>query len=522
MSRTAHKLLMTKVADDFEVEQSIILEDDSTSYLSRTPSSASNQKTWTWSGWIKRGNITTSASQQLFSAYDNSSGNNATWLSCYFRGSSASDTDALSVSAWDTNYRITSRLFRDSAAWYHVVVAYDTTQATADNRVKIYINGVQETSFATKNNPAQNFDGAINSTVEHRLGSVNYSAAPSYFDGYMAEVHFIDGTALTPSSFGQAGTALEWVPKEVKSVTYGTNGFYLKFIDSYPGLVAATGGTITTDGDYKVHTFNSSGTFTVTSTSGGDAAVDFLVIAGGGGGGGYAGGGGGGAGGYRTSYGPSGGGAGAELPLVVTAQAYTVTVGAGGTAATGWYNNGSDYGSSAGGQGANSVFSSITSIGGGGGGASGGSKPPTTGGSGGGGTVTTSYNAGAAGTANQGYAGGNGSVVGSNSDIGGGGGGAGSVGETGTTSTTSGDGGSGVASSITGSSVTRAGGGGGAGYTSGYRGEGQHGGGDGASTGETPAAGTANTGGGGGARGGAWSPAAAGGSGVVIIRYKFQ
>ncbi|SVD20573.1 uncharacterized protein METZ01_LOCUS373427, partial [marine metagenome] len=295
----------------------------------------------------------------------------------------------------------------DSAAWYHVVLAVDTTQATADDRIKIYINGVQETSFSVKNNPAQNANLGVNSTIQHRLGSVNYSSAPSYFDGYMAEVHFIDGTALTPASFGKTGAALEWLPKEVVGVTYGTNGYYLKFIEAYPGLVAATGGTITTDGDYKVHTFNSSGTFTVTSTSGGDAAVDFLVIGGGGGGGGYAGGGGGGAGGYRTSYGTSGGGAGAELPLVVTAQAYTVTVGAGGTAGTGWYNNNSDYGSSAGGQGANSVFSSITSIGGGGGGASGGSKPATTGGSGGGGTITSSA-AGAAGTANQGYAGGNG------------------------------------------------------------------------------------------------------------------
>ena len=507
MSRTAHKLLMAKDPDDYEIEQSLVFDDGDTAYLSRTPSSASNRKTWTFSAWIKRSNLVDCA---IFAAHDDI-GASGGWTNFQIW------EDTLYFNEWSTNYRRTTRKLRDVAAWYHVVCALDTTQATAANRVKMYINGVEETSFSVNNNPSQNADLGVNNTIPHRIGSVNYSSGPAYFDGYMAEVHFIDGTALTPTSFGETGANNEWVPKEVKNVTYGTNGFYLKLADAYPGLVTATGGTITTDGDYKVHTFNSSGTFTVTSTSGGDAAVDFLVIAGGGGGGGYAGAGGGGAGGYRTSYGTSGGGAGAELPLAVTAQAYTVTVGAGGAASVGTSN---PYVSTAGGQGANSVFSSVTSTGGGGGGASGGSKPATTGGSGGGGTITSSA-AGAAGTANQGYAGGNG-VDGGNNAIGGGGGGAGSVGEVGGENSALGDGGSGVASSITGSSVTRAGGGGGAGYTSGYRGEGQHGGGNGASQGETPTAGTANTGGGGGGQGGAWSPSAAGGSGVVIIRYKFQ
>ena len=497
----------------YDIEQSLLFDKGDAAYLHRTPGSASNRKTWTWSGWVKRVETHGSNILTLFSA----DGNSDNSYICFY-------LDDIYINDYDydgggTKWQLTTNAkYRDYSAWYHIVFAVDTTQGTASNRLKLYVNGEQVTSFSTATYPTQNYDGYVNSTLTHKIGS-SFTGATAYtLGGYMAEVHFIDGTALTPSSFGETDSATgQWIPKEVKGVTYGTNGFYLKFVDTYPGIVAATGGTITTDGDYKVHTFNSSGTFTVTSTSGGDAAVDFLVIAGGGGGGGYAGAGGGGAGGYRTSYGTSGGGAAAESPLAVTAQAYTVTVGAGGAASVGTSN---PYVSTAGGQGANSVFSSVTSIGGGGGGASGGSKPATTGGSGGGGTITSSA-AGAAGTANQGYAGGNG-VDGGNYAIGGGGGGAGSVGEVGGENSALGDGGSGVASSITGSSVTRAGGGGGAGYTSGYRGEGQHGGGNGASQGETPTAGTANTGGGGGGQGGAWSPSAAGGSGVVIIRYKFQ
>ena len=504
----------------YDIEQSLLFDKGDAAYLHRTPGSASNRKTWTWSGWVKRVETHGSNILTLFSA----DGNSDNSYICFY-------LDDIYINDYDydgggTKWQLTTNAkYRDYSAWYHIVFAVDTTQGTASNRLKLYVNGEQVTSFSTATYPTQNYDGYVNSTLTHKIGS-SFTGATAYtLGGYMAEVHFIDGTALTPSSFGETDSATgQWIPKEVKGVTYGTNGFYLKFVDTYPGIVAATGGTITTDGDYKVHTFNSSGTFTVTSTSGGDAAVDYLVIAGGGSGGGYYQAGGGGAGGYRTSYGTvSGGGCGPESPLAVTAQAYTITVGAGGAATSASpTTRGNQGGASTIAAGGSTL---IATVGGGGGGSAGATtKAPTTGGSGGGGTWVGSGGAGAAGTACEGFAGGLSSDNNSNNDSGGGGGGAGALGNGGTGNTTGGDGGAGLASSITGSSVYRGGGGGGAGYTQNYRGEGEHGGGTGGSYNESgyPTAGTANTGGGGGGQGGYTQASGAGGSGVVIIRYRFQ
>lgn len=264
------------------------------------------------------------------------------------------------------------------------------------------------------------------------------------------------------------------------------------------GFITATGGTITTDGNYKVHTFTSSGTFTVTA---GSEPIDILVVAGGGGGGGDGGGGGGGAGGYKYMTG-----------VTYGTGAYTVTVGAGGSGGASAGNGTS---------GGNSVFDVITSTGGGfgtyfagGNGASGGS-----GGGGGGGA---GQNGGAASPSGQGNAGGNGAN--SPPRVGGGGGGCNAAGGNGTGST-SGSGGNGCSNSITGSSVTYAGGGGGGnGSGSSGQGSGGTGGGGNGSANGSGSAGTANTGGGGGGGGPASSgfTGGNGGSGVVIVRYQFQ
>ena len=255
----------------------------------------------------------------------------------------------------------------------------------------------------------------------------------------------------------------------------------------------ATGGTITTDGSYKVHTFNSSGTFAVSSI-GTIRDVEYLAIAGGGGGEN----GGGGAGGYLTATG-----------LSITAQSYSVTVGAGGARDS---------------AGANSIFSSITATGGGQGGNY--SDAGSTGGSGGGGgwnTLNVVMSGGSAtASPSQGNAGGNSSGTGYAN--GGGGGGAGGIGVNGhATNGAGGTGGAGLSSSITGSAVLRGGGGGGGVETSTTQSTASHGGGAGGqgTTGNN-AAGTANTGGGGGGGGHSTHVGKAGGSGVVIIRYQFQ
>lgn len=264
-------------------------------------------------------------------------------------------------------------------------------------------------------------------------------------------------------------------------------------------FIVATGGTITTDGNFKVHTFTTSGTFQITSGSG---VVDSLVVAGGGGGGANGGGSGGGAGGLRyTSPGSTYG-----------TGSYTVTVGAGGAVSSG-------AGTNPGVSGGNSVFDTITATGGGGGGR-GGDAAGVNGGSGGGG-----YPTGGTGVAGQGNSGGVATNSNSNSDGGGGGGGAGAGGGNGSgVGGSGGAGGAGSANSITGASVTYAGGGGGA-NNAGSAGAGGSGGGGTGGVGVggacVPGAnGAANTGGGGG--GSCSTGGGNGGSGVIIVRYQFQ
>ena len=266
----------------------------------------------------------------------------------------------------------------------------------------------------------------------------------------------------------------------------------------------AIGGTITTDGSYWIHTYTSSGLFTPQESI---DNVDYLVVAGGAGGG-YDGGGGGGAGGLRSTVTATGGGGSLESKLSLYKQDYTVTVGAGGSGSTAYSSKGSN--------GSNSVFSSVTSTGGGGGGTestnSNNSQNGATGGSGGGscrgGTVGS-------GTSSQGYDGGAGA-----SGYGGGGGGAGAVGNAYNAGSNPGYGGIGVAIAISGSSTYYAGGGG-ASVSSGSGSGGTGGGGAGGQGTGQPTAGTANTGGGAGGGGGSSGnkPGAAGGSGIVIVRY---
>jgi hypothetical protein len=355
---------------------------------------------------------------------------------------------------------------------------------------------------------------AANAT-SNTFGSFNIYI-PNYASSNYKSVN-VDAVGENNSSTqGDVGNLLEvglWSSTAaITSITVGAysasmtqySTFYLYGIaklGTTPAIVPyATGGdTILTDGTYWYHTFLSSGTFTPQKAM----SCDYLVVAGGGGGGGGMGGG-GGAGGLRSTVTATGGGGSLETALTLDLDtAYTVTVGAGG-ASTGTYSSTS---------GSNSVFSTITSTGGGAGGGYG--SNGNTGGSGGGGGATAT--AGGSGTANQGFAGF--SAVGTG---GGGGGGAGQAGNAGS-SGKGGIGGNGVATSISGSSVTYGGGGGG-GSTSGQTGAdgGSGGGGRGADgNASNNTAGTANTGGGGGggASGSSDRPGQSGGSGIVIVRY---
>jgi hypothetical protein len=164
---------------------------------------------------------------------------------------------------------ITSQVFRDVSSWYHIVVVLDTTQATASNRAKIYVNGSQVTAFSTATYPNQNDEYQINTANPHGLGAYYEFSSGWYFNGYMTEVNFIDGQALTPSSFGlndpETGV---WSPKRYTG-TYGTNGFYVNFSDN-SNTTAATLGK-----DYSGNGNNwTPNNFSVTAGAGNDSLVD--------------------------------------------------------------------------------------------------------------------------------------------------------------------------------------------------------------------------------------------------------
>lgn len=212
----------TGATGGYQIPNSLRFRSSASAYLNRTPSVAGNRTTWTWSGWVKRGTINASANMQLFAAsgstYDNA---------IQYTGGGTNDVLRVQFDGNNAGYVPTSGFYRDPSAWYHIVVAVDTTQATASNRVKMYVNGI-EVVYGSASYPTQNYSTLFNSTNAHNVGR-SPTGSNQYFDGYMAEINFIDGQALTPSSFGSFNAITGvWQPARY-SGTYGTNGFYLKF-----------------------------------------------------------------------------------------------------------------------------------------------------------------------------------------------------------------------------------------------------------------------------------------------------
>ncbi len=215
-------LLGAPAAASGGVSRSLRFSSGDSSYLSRTPASAGNRKTWTWAGWVKKVNNTTSR-QFIFNADVTS--NNST---IEFKDNAISVFDYNSGAyQWQV---VTNALFRDNSAWMHLVVAVDTTQGTAANRVKIYVNGTQQT-FSTANYPTQDYQSKVNAAVDHRIGSLSGDASFN-LDAYLADCYLIDGQQLDPTSFGEFdATTGVWNPKAYTG-SYGTNGFHLEFADN--------------------------------------------------------------------------------------------------------------------------------------------------------------------------------------------------------------------------------------------------------------------------------------------------
>jgi hypothetical protein len=241
-----------------QISRSLRFNSADSAYLNRTPASAGNRKTWTWNGWVKR----SGSGSRLFCSGDQGVSLLRSFL---LFGDNISFID---VNASNTTlaYADSVAVFRDYSAWYCITLVIDTTQATGSNRVKLYVNGVQQTlTFSTT--PSQNADLAMNAASRMTLGTA-YDTS-SFLDCYLTEVNFIDGLALDPSYFGfnNSDTGV-WSPKQYTG-TYGTNGFYLNFSDN-SNTTAATLGK-----DYSGNGNNwTPNNFSVTAGAGNDSMVD--------------------------------------------------------------------------------------------------------------------------------------------------------------------------------------------------------------------------------------------------------
>jgi hypothetical protein len=220
-------LLATDEVTGYNLTKSLRFRSSSSAYLNRTPASASNRQIFTYSVWLKRGSL--GSRMAILDAYASSAGHVLEFQT----------DDTLDFYAWGGASALelkTTQVFRDPSAWYHIILAVDTTQATASNRIKMYVNGIQVTAFGTATYPSQNASLYIDNNILHDIGRRGDNQF--YYDGYIAEINFIDGQQLTTSSFGENNaTTGVWQPKRYTG-TYGTNGFYLPFTD-----VATTSGS---------------------------------------------------------------------------------------------------------------------------------------------------------------------------------------------------------------------------------------------------------------------------------------
>ena len=196
----------------YEISNSLRFNDADNPHLTRTPSSSGNRRTWTMSCWFKK--CETGLNHTLFSTTGT-------------QDIRFTSDERILVYGESKSILNTNRKFRDPSAWYHVVVATDTTQSTSSNRVKLYVNGTQESSFETNSQPSQNYDWNFNHTVEQGIGE-RVTTAGLNPHGYLADFHWIDGQQLDPTYFGETNDNGVWIPKKYTG-TYGTNGFFMEF-----------------------------------------------------------------------------------------------------------------------------------------------------------------------------------------------------------------------------------------------------------------------------------------------------
>ena len=220
------------------IANSLIFDAASNVSLTRTPSGAGNRKTFTVSVWVKRCILTDAAGNNTYGQRIlNVGASGSSFFDIKWSGSG--DTEGAnrlhireySSSAEQIEYW-TNRTFEDTSKWYHILLQVDTTQASSGDRIKLYVDGNQITSWYRSNAPSQDFDTLVNSTVLHNIGRFT-GATSNNLSGYLAEFNLVDGSIVAPSTFGLTDTSTgRWIPKSLTGITYGTNGFRLQFLDS--------------------------------------------------------------------------------------------------------------------------------------------------------------------------------------------------------------------------------------------------------------------------------------------------
>ena len=229
------KAFSITITATYVVPRSLRLRSAASASLSRTPAASGSLTTWTMSMWVKRGSV--SSAQDIFGALTGSGATTEIYIAA---------GGTLGFYWNSSNSIVTSAVLRDPAAWYHLVFVWDTNNATAANRVSIYINGVLQVVTLTGSYPTSGLSSYWNQALSNTIGVFNGSG---YFDGELAEINFVDGQALTAASFGQVSvTSGAWVPKAYAG-TYGTNGFFLKFADTSANTAAAIGKDSSTNGN---------------------------------------------------------------------------------------------------------------------------------------------------------------------------------------------------------------------------------------------------------------------------------
>ena len=226
-------LIFRKGVDGYQIDRSLRFNSADSAYLNRTPSSAGNRNTWTLSWWMKRSKLSNNF-QTIFGVCDASA--------TYYTQLRFGNTDKLSYQEKGSANGVvfeTDMVFRDTSAWYHCVFVFNNTASSNSEKARLYVNGAEITSFSTDNrSQIGTTPTAWNNNVQHNISHMRPYSGSFDFDGYLADIHFIDGQALTASDFGEYDTYDVWQPKAYNG-SFGTNGFHLKFADN--STIAALG-----------------------------------------------------------------------------------------------------------------------------------------------------------------------------------------------------------------------------------------------------------------------------------------